>query len=125
MVAGDYTILTWNVNGLGNRIKRGLVSNYLKRFKPVFVLLQETHLLGPRCAFLGRGQYTTLAHAGFTCGLRGVVILVRKSPPFTVTRKWEDAEGTYVAVQGVWNHTPWLLVSVYAPRVSNSAHWIR
>lgn len=124
MPDGEYAVMTWNVNGLGNKVKRGLVTRYLKRHRPDIIFLQETHLLGSTCSFLGRGCYTTLAPAGFTRGSRGVVILIRKSSPFHVTQTWVDSEGTYVAVRGVWKRKTYLLVSVYAPLGSNNARSI-
>lgn len=111
----QFSTLSWNVNGLGSKIKRGLVAAYFKRLKPDVILLQETHLRGTQCRFLGRGAYRTLAHAGFTTGARGVAILIRKNLPFIIERTWTDPLGTYVAVQGAWNRRHITLISVYAP----------
>ena len=110
-----YTALTWNVNGMGSKIKRGLIAQYLRRHKPDFVLLQETHLQGTSCNFIGRNPYTLIAHAGFTSGSRGVAILAKKNPPFKVAKTWSDPQGTYIGVQGTWNRQTVTIVSVYAP----------
>ena len=109
------TVLTWNVNGMGSKVKRGIVSQYLRRHKPDFVLLQETHLQGTACKFIGRNPYTLLAHAGFTSDSRGIAILAKRNPPFNITRTWIDPQGTYVDVQGTWGRQATTTVSVYGP----------
>ena len=71
-------INTWNVNGLLDHIKRGAVLRNLKRLGPKVAMLQETHLLGLRCGFLGRLGFDRVYHAGFTRGYRGVAILLKR-----------------------------------------------
>ena len=72
-------VITWKVNGLLDCIKRGAVLRNLKRLASDVVMLQETHLMGTKCGYLGRMGFDRLFHAGFT---RGVAILLRRSFPF-------------------------------------------
>lgn len=37
-------VLSWNVNGLGDRVKRSMVLQHIRRHSPDLILLQETHL---------------------------------------------------------------------------------
>ena len=74
----DTHIITWNVNGLLDRIKRGAVLKNLKRLGPGVALLQETHLLGTRCSFLARLGFDRVFHAGHSRGSRGVAILLKR-----------------------------------------------
>ena len=95
MTKATTKFLSWNVNGLGDKIKRGIVSQYIKRLGPDVVLLQETHMLGNMCKALDRGGYKMIAYSGFTRGSRGVCILAKKSLPLTVNRKWSDPRGKF------------------------------
>ena len=59
------TLLTWNVNGLLDKIKRGVVLKHTCRSNPDIALLQETHLLGHNTPFLARmGLHIILASLG-------------------------------------------------------------
>lgn len=93
-------ILTWNVNGLGSKIKRTLVIQYLRRHNSDIVLLQETHLQGNHCKALDRGGYKLMAHAGYTSGTRGVGILMKTAPPFILGQSWCDSQGRCIALTG-------------------------
>ena len=93
-------ILSWNVNGLGSKLKRGVVRRYVARRDPDLILLQERHLVGNNCGFLGQVKYKMLIHTGFTTGCRGVDILARTSPPFQVSEKWVDKKGCYAGLRG-------------------------
>lgn len=97
---GRLKLLSWNVNGLGDRIKRGIVLQYLKRQTPDLVLLQETHIQGISYCALNRWGYKLQAHAGYTRGSRGVGILVRSALPFQVQKVTRDPLGRFVSVSG-------------------------
>ena len=108
-------VLSWNVNGLGDRIKRRIVSQFLKRHSPDVVLLQETHLKGNTYRALDRGGYQIKAHAGFTSGSRGVGILIKKSLPFVIQATHTDMQGRYIAVTGMWAGQVLNILSIYVP----------
>ena len=112
---GDTQIVTWNVNGLLDRIKRGAVLNCLKRMGPEVAMLQETHLLGTKCGFLGRLGFNRVYHAGFARGTRGVAIILKKSFPFEVRGSRSDPLGRFVAVWGMLDGEAYNFVSVYIP----------
>lgn len=113
--AKKVNILSWNVNGLQNKIKRTMVLQYLHRHAPDIVLLQETHLIGNRYKALNRFGYTLQAHAGFTTGSRGTGILIKNTLPFVMGQKWQDPLGRYAAVTGRWEGLKIILCSVYIP----------
>ena len=48
----EVDVLTWNVNGLLDWIKRGAVLRYFKRLGTAVAMLQEMHLMGTKFAFL-------------------------------------------------------------------------
>ena len=108
-------IITWNVNGLLDRIKRGAVLRCLKRLRPSVAMLQETPLLGTNCSFLGRLGFDRVFHAGFSRGSRGVAILLRRNFPFTPVGHRADPQGRFVAIWGTVEGKPCNFVSVYIP----------
>ena len=108
-------IMTWNVNGLLDHIKRSALMRYLQGIGPAVALLQETHLLGTKCSFLERRGYDNVFHAGFTRGSRGAAILLHRSLPFTVTDSKSEPGVRFVAVWGLMEGRKCKLVSVYAP----------
>lgn len=110
-----FRLLSWNVNGLGDKMKRGIVLQIIKRHAPEVVLLQETHLVGNTCRALDRWSYRLVVHSGFTTGSRGVGIMIRKSFAMSIEHTWVDNLGRYVAVTGKWEGGSLTLVSVYVP----------
>ena len=72
-------VLSWNVNGLGDKIKREVVSQFITQHSLDVVLLQETHMRGTALRALDRGGYRMAAHSGSTMGSRGVGILFKKT----------------------------------------------
>ena len=108
-------ILSWNVNGLGDKIKRGIVTRYIKRIGPDIALLQETHMLGNAGKALDRNGYKMIAHSGFMRGSRGVGILSRKSSTLSVSKTWSDPRGRFIIISGTINGKNINIGSVYAP----------
>ena len=78
-------------------------------------MLQETHLLGTRCHFLGRLGFDRVFHAGFSRGSRGVAILLKKSFPFTLLGSKSDVLGRYVVIWGLVEGVAYNFISVYVP----------
>lgn len=115
MGGDELRILSWNVNGLGDRIKRGIVLRFLRRHSPDIVLLQETHLIGNACQTLNRRGYRLVAHAGFTSGSRGAGILVRSSLPFAVDEVKLEDRGRCAVLTGRWEGKTLSVLSVYVP----------
>lgn len=80
-------ILLWNVNGLLSKLKRGVVTQFIRWYGPDLVLVQETHLVGNSVPFLNRGKYVTLALSGYTRGSRKMVKPSgERTAPFQVDR---------------------------------------
>lgn len=76
-------IATYNVNGLGNPIKRSKILTKLKRERVEVAFLQETHLSDTEHAKLKRlgfkHQYSSLYKAGHR---RGVAVLISNKSSF-------------------------------------------
>lgn len=111
----ELKLMAWNVNGLGDKIKRGIVLQFIKRHAPDVILLQDTHLLGNKCTALDRGGYRMESHAGFTASSRGTGIVLKKNFPLIVERTWVDKLGRYMALSGKWEGENINIVSIYVP----------
>lgn len=117
-------VLSWNVNGLGNRIKRSIVLQYLHRHSPNVVLIQETHLKGQRYCALDRYGYKLVAHAGYSSGSRGVGILVKTATPLVVANISHDSLGRFVALSGRDRPSIWSPVTYHRLHGQTlSQHW--
>ena len=78
-MADTVNILSWNVRGLNSPHKRSLMFSYLKKYKPHFICLQETHLMAPTLKYLKRPWLASQYHATYSSFSRGVSILVAKA----------------------------------------------
>ena len=93
-------VLTWHVNGILNKIKRGAVLRHTHRLNPDIALLQETHLLRHNTPFLARMGYGATFYSGFTRGASGVMILIRSCIQFVCDKVWHDQLCRYIGVTG-------------------------
>lgn len=112
---GSLRIVSWNVRGTLDKIKRGAILKFAKRAHADVLLLQETHLMGTKALCFQRFGYTQVFHSGFVRGSRGVAILVHHRAFFIHTKTWHDTQGRYLFVYGTINGEPLVLGSVYAP----------
>lgn len=105
--------MTWNVNGLGHKIKRGLALQQIRRKNPTIALIQEAHLTGTATKALDRWGYKMISHSEFTSGSRGVEILINKRFPVIPNDTWTDPHGRFAALSCQWGGRIYNVVSVY------------
>lgn len=77
-------IISWNICGLNDKIKRSLLFKYLDSHKPNILFLQETHLMGNKSLALRPAMVRQAFHTTYSSYARGVAILANKSVPGTV-----------------------------------------
>lgn len=75
-------LVTWNVSGLNNPIKRKLVLDFLKQNNAHSAFLQETHLVGSKTLALRRPWVGWAYHSTYTGYSLGISILEHKKVPF-------------------------------------------
>lgn len=112
----ELKIISLNVNGLGNPVKRAKVMRKLKKEKLQICFLQETHLSQSEHEKLKKFGFRKSYYNSFTnTRQRGVAILISNSIPFECHKEIKDGEGRYIIVKGSIEQTTVTLVNVYAP----------
>lgn len=79
---GTLRLVSWNVKGLGNPVKRAKVLAHLKSLQPNIILLQETHAKRNVQSVLRANWLGQAYHANYGSKAGGVAILFRKNIPF-------------------------------------------
>lgn len=115
IMASSINIITWNVKGLNNPIKRKKVLTHLKNKNADIVFIQETHLKTSDSSRLKSGWEGQFFHSSFQKKARGTAILIHKRIPFTASSVLADPSGRYVIVIGTLFHLNVILSNIYAP----------
>ena len=116
MIENNIKILSLNVNGLNNPIKRKKVMTKLKKDKAQIIYLQETHLSGQESEKLKKFGYTNTFHSSFRQGgRRGVIILISNPVKFECIKIISDKKGRFIIVMGKLENEIVTLVNVHAP----------
>lgn len=106
-------LLTWNVCGLGDRVK-SVVFAFLKKQRADVVVLVETHVDGrlqmARIPWIG-WEY----HSTHSSQARGVSILIAKSVHFELCDVHYDSQGHYKFLSIKIYGEPFLILAFYVP----------
>lgn len=108
-------MVSLNVNGLNNPIKRGKVLTKFRKEEMQVILLQETHLSVQEHEKLKRYGYNNTFYSSFKQGRRGVATLIGNSVKFEINKEIYDREGRYVVIKGKMEGQMVTLINVYAP----------
>lgn len=114
-----YNIISLNVNGLGNPIKRNKVIAKLRKAKPSVVFLQETHLSKKEHEKFKKLGYVNSFYSSCKNSRRGVITLLPNFVNFELIKEEVDREGRYVIVKGRIDSVLVSLINVYAPPESD------
>ena len=109
-------VVSLNVNGLNNKMKRARILRKIKKDNSQINYLQETHLSDQEHEKLKKMGFKNTFHSSYRGGCkRGVAILISNSLQFETLKEIRDKEGRYVLVKGkVENHLI-TLMNIYAP----------
>ena len=112
-------IMTCNVNGLGNALKRRQIFRYLHEKKADIIFLQETHSTKScerrwRMEFGGRIFFD---HG--TSESRGVAIVIDRNINFDVLNVVRSGSGRHIEMTIKFMEKTFLLSNVYAPNTDN------
>lgn len=95
---GNVTMVSWNVKGLGNAVKREKVFGHLKSLSADVIFLQETHIRTTEQRKLRCSWISQVYQSPFTPHARGVAILFRKNIPFQFSSMVTDPHGRYTVL---------------------------
>uniref|UniRef100_A0AAX7VPN2 exodeoxyribonuclease III n=1 Tax=Astatotilapia calliptera TaxID=8154 RepID=A0AAX7VPN2_ASTCA len=116
-----YKVLSLNVNGIKNPIKRSKIVSKLKREKIDIAFLQETHLSKEEHEKWKRMGFKNIYYASHRSGKkRGVAILIPNKVGFEFTGEHKDKEGRFVLVKGKMEQEDVTLCNIYAPPGSST-----
>lgn len=112
----EYRIISLNVNGLQNPIKRSKLITKMKRENQHIIFWQETHLEQSEHEKLKRLGFRNTFYSSYTKGhARGVAILISNKVTFQVSSQIADKEGRYILVKGILDSKEVTLFNVYRP----------
>ena len=113
-------VISYNVKGLNNPVKRKKILTQLKQLHCQIAYLQESHLSDEEHKKLIRSWASQVFFSSHPSGRRcGVAILVHKMVQFTLVSQFNDREGRYILVNGTIEGTEVSLLNVYAPNDNN------
>uniref|UniRef100_A0AAX7VBZ1 exodeoxyribonuclease III n=1 Tax=Astatotilapia calliptera TaxID=8154 RepID=A0AAX7VBZ1_ASTCA len=124
MPFNNIKLVSLNVNGLNNPIKRSKVVTKLKKEKAQVIFLQETHLPQQEHEKLKRFGYKNTYYNSYRQSQkRGVAILIANSVQFECHKEVSDKEGRYLLIKGKLENKLVTLVNIYAPPGSKKSDY--
>lgn len=118
-------VVSWNVNGLNNPIKRRLVFDKLRKSKAQVMLLQETHSSSQSSKLWEQEWGGDIFLNHFSQNSRGVAILIDRQVSIQVLNRVSDGEGRFLGVDLEWGDDIFTACSVYAPTQDKSNEQIK
>lgn len=86
-------VISYNINGILNPVKRSKILSKLKKEKIHIALLQETHLTAPEHEKLKRMGFTKIYYSSYKMGhRRGVATLISDRVPFELSSEIKKAD---------------------------------
>lgn len=108
-------VVSWNINGCGNPVKRKKVLSYLKLQHTDIAFIQETHLKDEEAKKFKRDWVGQVFFSSFSTKKNGVLILVHKLLNFSLVREFTDTNGRVICLDAIINGMKLTLCNVYAP----------
>lgn len=108
-------ILSWNINGLNEPIKRASLLDLLYRKQIDISLIQESHLRDADIPKCNNTFFRVAAYASANNTTKGVLILIRRSLQITILNQGSDEEGRITYITTIVGNRKIAFVSVYAP----------
>uniref|UniRef100_A0A803JMS9 exodeoxyribonuclease III n=1 Tax=Xenopus tropicalis TaxID=8364 RepID=A0A803JMS9_XENTR len=115
MAGTNLKLVSWNVRGMNDKVKRAIILDHLKKLKADIMLLQETHLVGQRVRSLNRSWLGPVFHAEYSTYSRGVAILFRKTTAPKIEKIISDRYGRYIILKITVYTKTIILANIYSP----------
>ena len=116
----NLTIISSNVNGINNPIKRKKILEYFKRQQCDILLLQETHLTDTEHEKLKRDWVGTVLYNSYNSKSRGVAVLFHKKIGIKILKTNKDQEGRMLIVKFDFKGMQTTVINIYAPNGDDS-----
>lgn len=113
----DLKIVSLNVKGINNVIKRQKILTFLRKENTKIALLSETHLNDIEHLKLRRAWVGQVFYSSHNSKSRGVAILIHRSLPFTLEKTISDNDGRYVLISGYLYGEQILIGCIYGPNI--------
>lgn len=114
-------IVSLNVKGFNNAVKRQKILTFLKKEKTQIALLSETHLNDLEHLKLRRSWVGQVFYSSYNTNSRGVAILIHRCLPFTLEKTIKDNNGRYILISGYLYGEQILIGCIYGPNSYDSA----
>lgn len=119
-----YNVLSLNVNGLNNPIKRSKLVVKMKKDQTDIAYLQETHLSNTEHHKLKNMGFKNAYYSSYKNGKkRGVAILISNRIKFEFISETSDKDGRFILVKGKIDQKDVTLLNVYAPPGSKTSFY--
>ena len=112
-------LMSWNVRGLNNVVKRKKVLTFIKSKRCDIVFMQETHLLLQESKKLCKDWVGFVGAACGSSNSRGVATLISKHLQFKCLKESKDDEGRILLILSEIQGNTVILANVYAPNVDD------
>lgn len=113
----DFSIMTYNANGLVNEKKRQKIFHHFHKTKINFIALQETHSIPKNEKIWSAEWGRKIIFSHGESNARGVALLISQDVNATVTNIERDDEGRYLIVSLTVDKLELLFVILYAPNL--------
>uniref|UniRef100_A0A667WFD7 exodeoxyribonuclease III n=1 Tax=Myripristis murdjan TaxID=586833 RepID=A0A667WFD7_9TELE len=108
-------VISWNVNGISNKVKRYKILSHLKSTGCDIAMIQETHLNQDESLKLKQRWVDQVFSAYGNSASRGISILISKTTSFKPLEVISDKEGRYIIVLGLLSNVKMMLANIYCP----------
>lgn len=108
-------VLTYNVRGINDKIKRKRLISQMHKINPDILLLQETHLKSKTTHILNDKRFSYQIHSQGSSKARGTAILIHRRLRFEELDTWKDTQGRFIVTKGNLNGRLVTIASIYAP----------
>lgn len=114
-MAKQAVITSWNVRGLGDRVKRLAVLHAIKHLGSSVVCLQETHMLPGEDSPFSANLFGAQFHSAFSSYARGVSVLIHKNVSWVCTTSLVDPNCRYIFLVCSLDRLRCIIGNVYVP----------
>lgn len=112
----QYSLVTLNVNGLQNPVKKGKLFAKMKKEGHHIIFWQETHLTKKGHEKRKYPGFKNIFYSSNTKGPnRGVAILISNKISFQFSSQIADKEGRYILIKGILDSKVVTLLNIYRP----------